>query len=68
MTKSINVSIDVSKHRNKSYLTWDDAIRDARAEIVALRRQQKRFEQAIRIFRLNKQQGVPWPGTKTTAG
>ena len=43
---------------------WDDAIHDAEQEIGLLVRQKARPEQAIRIFRANKRDGVSWPEEK----
>jgi hypothetical protein len=60
------VSNDLSNSdSNCSQLThsaWDNAIRDAREEIRLLSRQKARLQQAIRIFELNKRDGMEWPG------
>lgn len=45
----------------------DIAIRDAEGEIELLSRNRKRLQQAIRIFRANKRDGVPWPGGEKNA-
>ena len=44
-----------------THSAWDDAIKDAEEEIQLLRRQKARLEQAIRIFKANKKDGVCWP-------
>ena len=46
--------------------SWDMAISDARNELAVVARKKARLEQAIRIFKANKQDGVPWPGTQKT--
>ena len=53
-TASANVSTKIPD-------SLDDAITDAENELLVLRKQQRRFQQAIRIFKANKRDGVPWP-------
>jgi hypothetical protein len=44
---------------------WDIATSDAQAEITLLARKKARLQQAIRIFKANKKEGVQWPGKVT---
>ena len=60
MVRSSKVSTTLSNTENKGF-TWDDAIREAETEIQLLRRQQKRLQTALRIFKANKRDGVSWP-------
>jgi hypothetical protein len=57
------VSKEVSKKRQDS--RWDDAIRLATQESEALKQRIAQLGRAIRVFRLNKQDGVPWPESPT---
>jgi hypothetical protein len=41
---------------------WDIAIKAANYEIEILAKKQKQLEQSVKIFRMNKRDGVPWPG------
>lgn len=55
----------MTKHITKRLVDhWDMAINDAQNELVVVARKKARLEQAIRIFRANKQEGIPWPGTR----
>jgi len=60
MVNSRHVSINVSRQRQTSG-GWDLAIVEAEQEIQDLNRKKKRLEQALRIFRLNKKEGVKCP-------
>ena len=46
---------------NKERNSWEQAIRDAEEEIRFLVRKKLRLEQAVRIFKANRRDGVPWP-------
>jgi hypothetical protein len=61
MKMSKNMSIEMNHIAQIPDSKWDDAIRDAESEIQRLNLQAKRLQQAIRIFRLNKREGVEWP-------
>lgn len=39
----------------------DEAIKVANDEIESLAKKQKQLEKSIKIFRINKRDGVPWP-------
>ena len=41
---------------------WDTAIADAEGEIRELTRKRARLAYAVRVFRANKRDGIPWPG------
>ena len=43
---------------------WGQAIKDTEDEIRSLTRHKSRLQQAVRIFRANKQDGAPWPGDR----
>jgi hypothetical protein len=58
MNKEKKLSTKMSNMSDK----WCQAIRDAEDEIRFLTRQRSRLERAVRIFRENKRDGVPWPG------
>ncbi len=63
----MSVSNDVSNHGPRQSLDskqWDAAIKDAEGELQALARKRMRLQQAIRIFRANKRDGVRWPGDR----
>jgi len=66
MRESNKLSIKAKKTwRCQSYDSmWDSAIADAEREIIELRKKRARLEQAVRIFRENKKDGVKWPGGK----
>lgn len=49
---------NVSKHHDSK---WDIAIKDAENEVEALVKKEARLRHAIRIFKANKRDGVPWP-------
>jgi hypothetical protein len=55
------VSTKMSK-QTKDYVGWDEAIAVAEQEISSLSRRKSRLQNAIRIFKANKKEGVPWPG------
>ena len=40
----------------------DEAIKSAKKEIETLAKKQRSLERSVRIFRMNKRDGVPWPG------
>ncbi len=56
-----DVSIQLSISSKISDSKWDDAIRDAEIEVESLAKQEARLKRAIRIFKANKRDGVPWP-------
>jgi hypothetical protein len=58
---SSKVSINNSGSSHPAASKWDDAIKDAEGELRILERKLVRLQQAIRIFRVNKKDGVPWP-------
>jgi cell division protein FtsL len=49
---------------SKQEPSWELAIIDAENEIQHLNRQIRRLQQAKRIFKINKKEGVPWPTAK----
>jgi hypothetical protein len=59
MSKPNSVSTNVS---SKAASRWDEAIRDAEGEILALSRQRARLQQAVRIFKANRRERVKWRG------
>ena len=64
MSLSNNLSSTSKRARQPSQAnehTWDAAIRDADEEIRSLSRQLARLRQAVRIFKENKKEGMPWP-------
>jgi len=40
---------------------WEKAIADATEELRVVTRRKARLEQAIRVFRRNKKDGIEWP-------
>jgi hypothetical protein len=62
MSKDTALSVNMSTNIADS---WDDAITDAENELSALRKRQRHFQYAIRIFKANKRDKVPWPGSCT---
>lgn len=62
MTPSLELSTTVIDKCQTNESKWDNAIIDAESEIENLAKQQRRLEQAVKIFRANKRDGVPWPG------
>ena len=58
---SVRVSNNVSNKGQEKAVKWDVAIRDAELEINELVKKKTRLEQAIRIFRENKKDGMHWP-------
>lgn len=40
---------------------WDIAITDAQDELRMLATRMVRLQQAVKIFRANKRDGIPWP-------
>ena len=61
MKTSNNVSND-RPNANLDSKQWDEAIKDAEGEIRVLAKQRVRLQQAVRIFKANKRDGVKWPG------
>ena len=61
MKLSKNVSIEPPTE-NQSSQQWDEAIKDAEEEVRSLTRQRTRLQQAVRIFKANKRDGMKWPG------
>ena len=45
---------------------WDEAIHDAQQELATVDRRRKRLQMAIRLFRRQSKDGVPWPGEKAS--
>lgn len=62
MSRSVKLSIALSNNSQVDESPWDTAIRDAEAELRLLSRQRARIQQALRIFKLNKKEGMEWPG------
>jgi len=62
----MRASVKVSKEKLEKCQTkesaWDTAIGDAETELRLLSRQRARIQQALRIFKLNKKDGMEWPG------
>ncbi len=55
------MSTKMSK-QTKRGARWDEAIRVAEEEVRSLSNQKARLQQAIKIFKANKKDGVDWPG------
>jgi hypothetical protein len=62
MRRSSRLSMTLSNHSQRHDSPWDTAIQDAEAEISLISRQRARLRQAIKIFKLNKKEGIEWPG------
>jgi hypothetical protein len=62
----MRLSKDLSKPK-KIACCWADAIKDTENEILTIIKQEKRLRQALRIFRANKKDGVPWPNADRSA-
>lgn len=62
---SINVSTQKTTHTRSFENRWDEAISDAQRELATVDRRRKRLQMAIRLFRRQSKEGVPWPGDKT---
>lgn len=63
MSAANSVSSKIIDHSQSHDSKWDDAIRDAEIEIESLTKQTRRLEDAVRTFKANKKDGVPWPGS-----
>jgi hypothetical protein len=61
-------STRVSKISQPVENEWDTAIRDAERELAALEERRVRLKRAIRLFQLNKRDGVPWPREEEEEG
>lgn len=46
--------------------SWDTAISDAESELATVNSRRVQLQQALRIFRANKRDGVSWPEPKGT--
>ena len=57
----MTVSTKVSTKIEEDLSSWELAARVAESELQALGRKQARLRQAVRIFRANDRDGVPWP-------
>jgi hypothetical protein len=55
------VSTRVSKTSQPVENEWDTAIRDAERELAVVEERRVRLKRAIRLFQLNKRDGIPWP-------
>lgn len=64
MQMSKTVSIDNKISSKHAHSKWDIAIEDTEKEIRDLTRQRARLAYALRVFRMNKRDGIPWPGKK----
>jgi hypothetical protein len=64
MIQSKNVSTDSVEQAQEHDSKWDEAITDAKGELLRLTVQAKRLQQAIKIFQANKRDGVQWPKSK----
>jgi hypothetical protein len=51
----------VSKTSQPVENEWDTAIRDAERELAVVEERRVRLKRAIRLFELNKRDGIPWP-------
>jgi hypothetical protein len=54
-------STRVSKTSQPVENEWDTAIRDAERELAVVEERRVRLKRAIRLFELNKRDGIPWP-------
>jgi hypothetical protein len=54
-------STRVSKTSQPVENEWDTAIRDAERELAVVEERRARLKRAIRLFELNKRDGIPWP-------
>jgi hypothetical protein len=57
------LSTDESEFCQNTDNMWDKAIYDAENQLEQAKRRIGRLETAIRIFKENKVNGVPWPST-----
>jgi len=62
MKTTTTLSTEKQEIRQLSESKWDIAIKVAKEEIESLANKQKQLEQSVKIFRMNKRDGVPWPG------
>jgi hypothetical protein len=61
------VSIDNCNRSRHHENKWENAIKEAEAEIELLRKQSHRLRHAVQVFKANKRDGVQWPEGKSDA-
>jgi len=64
MKSSTSLSTEIIDTCQINESKWDIAIQCAKEEIERLAKLQKRLEQSVKIFKMNKRDGVPWPEQK----
>lgn len=62
MKPSISLSREIVDNCQTQESKWDIAIKCAQDEIEQLANRQKSLERSVTIFKMNKRDGVPWPG------
>ena len=63
LSKALSICTNTEGQRADS--KWNGAISDTEAELRELARKRSRIVYALRVFRANKRDGIPWPGNKS---